>query len=98
MDYQFKTPDHVFKLFEQHGIQQADPDFYAWPQSFASTSGPRGGIGGCAISSFTVEAYHCYSSCATVYICNGMYHFSKEKFEPLKHIKSWLKIPKEFFN
>ena len=31
--------------------------YYAWPQTFASTAGPFGGIGGQAISTFTIEAW-----------------------------------------
>jgi len=31
--------------------------YYAWPQVFGSTAGPFGGIGGQAISTFTIEAW-----------------------------------------
>lgn len=31
--------------------------YYAWPQAFGSTAGPFPGIGGQAISTFTIEAY-----------------------------------------
>lgn len=31
--------------------------YYAWPEVFGSTAGPFGGIGGQAMSTFTLEAY-----------------------------------------
>ena len=32
-------------------------EWYSWPETFASTSGPRGGIGGQAISTFQVYGF-----------------------------------------
>lgn len=34
-------------------------EYYAWPQVFGSTAGPFGGIGGQAMTTFTVEAWVC---------------------------------------
>lgn len=34
-----------------------DLDYYAWPQTYGSTAGPFGGIGGQAMSTFTLEAF-----------------------------------------
>lgn len=34
-----------------------DLDWFSWPESFASTSGPRGGDGGQMITSFQVFAF-----------------------------------------
>jgi hypothetical protein len=46
--------------FEAAKILETRADFleyYAWPQTFGSTSGPFGGIGGQAITTFTIEAF-----------------------------------------
>lgn len=35
----------------------SDISYYSWPQTFGSTAGPFGGIGGQMISIFQIEAY-----------------------------------------
>jgi hypothetical protein len=45
------------------------PVYYAWPEQFGSTTGPFKGIGGAAMSTFTVEAW--VGSEKTVLCCNG---------------------------
>lgn len=40
--------------------QYALPDYmqyWAWPQTFGSTAGPFGGVGGQAFTTFTIEAW-----------------------------------------
>lgn len=32
-------------------------DYWAWPQVFGSTAGPFGGVGGQAMTTFTIEAW-----------------------------------------
>lgn len=43
--------------------------YYAWPQVFGSTSGPFGGIGGAAMTTFTIEAW-AFNEFG-LYFCNG---------------------------
>jgi len=38
------------------GCHPSEILYYVWPQTFSSTSGPFGGIGGQAISTFRMEA------------------------------------------
>ncbi len=45
------------------------PHYYAWPESFGSTSGPFRGIGGQAITTFTIEAWA--GETEALYVCNG---------------------------
>lgn len=93
MNYQHIVPDVVKKMFELKNIEYIDIDYYAWPQTFSSTSGPRNSIGGCAMTTFTIEAYVCDGKGPTIYICNGMYFYEYERFNPFKHIKNWLLLP-----
>lgn len=44
-------------------------DYWAWPQVFGSTAGPFGGIGGQAMTTFTIEAWVCGSVAAI--FCGG---------------------------
>ena len=79
MDYQKKTPKEVIDIFKRAGIDCYDFDYYAFPEVFGSTSGPCGGIGGAAMSIFTVEAYVC-GDVATVYVCAGKFKLRKGKY------------------
>lgn len=36
-----------------------DFEYYAYPETFGSTAGPFGGIGGQAMTTFTIEAWVC---------------------------------------
>lgn len=96
MNYQKKPPKEVVKIFhkfytdEIYGI-----DYYAWPMTFGSTSGPVRYIGGQTISVFTIEAWVLNSGGPTIYTCNGMYYFENKKFEPFTvNPLNWLQIPK----
>jgi hypothetical protein len=46
-----------------------DLNYYAWPQVFGSTSGPFGGVGGQAFSTFTIEAWE-FMGCAVLFCQN----------------------------
>ena len=46
-----------------------DTVYYAWPQRFGSTAGPFPGIGGAAVSTFTMEAWVGRDS--ALVFCNG---------------------------
>lgn len=81
MNYQKQPSAEVMSKFANNSIdidKLFNIDYYAFPETFGSTAGPGGGIGGQAFSSFTVEAY--VSDQGTVYVCNNIYRFSKEEF------------------
>ncbi len=81
---QKKPSDKVLQILKEHNIQFLGINYYAWPELFSSTSGPRGGIGGQALTTFTMEAWVCDESGPTVYECAGVYRFEDKKFEPVK--------------
>jgi len=81
MNYQKKTPPEVLEMMEKKGIKYFDVDYYAFPETFGSTSGPCGGIGGCSMTTFTVEAYVFNGTGPTVYVCSGKYKFKDEKYK-----------------
>lgn len=54
--------------------------YYAWPQTFSSTTGPFGGIGGQAFSIFTIEAYS--DGRDAVLFCKGKLWKKVGKFDP----------------
>jgi len=88
MNYQKEMPVEVEKILSDRNLKPFDISYYAWPQVFSSTTGPRSGIGGQAMSAFTVEAYVCECGDGTyaIYLCNGMYLVEQGKFTPLKRI------------
>ena len=93
MNYQSKTPEYVKDIFKKHGIDPIYIDYYAWPATFPSTTGPRGGIGGQAMCCFTVQVYVSNGGCESVKICDGYYYFDKNRFEPFKiRTDGWNKI------
>lgn len=55
-------------------------EYYAWPQVFGSTAGPFGGIGGQAMTTFTVEAW-AFGPVAIVF-CKGKPIKQVKKFTP----------------
>lgn len=89
MNSQKKPPQEVLDILKNRNITYFDLSYYAWPEMFGSTSGPRGGIGGCAMTDFTIEAWVCDGSGPTFFTCAGMYSFDDELFEPFKKIKRW---------
>lgn len=54
--------------------------YYAWPQTFSSTTGPFGGIGGQAFSIFTIEAYS--DGRDAILFCSGKIWKKVSKFDP----------------
>jgi hypothetical protein len=50
-------------------IHQDELNYSSWTETFGSTSGPFGGIGGQAISVFTIEAWS--DGVAVVIFCEG---------------------------
>ena len=54
-------------------------DYYAWPQVFGSTAGPFSGIGGQALTAFTIEAW-ADGNRAAIFCC-GRYLGITEKFD-----------------
>lgn len=62
MDYQTaKKPNSLPSLSRAHAIERLGPDenpeYWAWPETFGSTTGPFRGIGGSAMTTFTMEAW-----------------------------------------
>jgi hypothetical protein len=49
MDFQKKTPKKVMELLNANNVEYLDINYYAFPETFASTTGPKGGIGGAAL-------------------------------------------------
>lgn len=93
MSYQSKTPQFVKDLFDKKNISVSFIDYYAWPVTFPDTTGPRGGIGGQAMSTFTVQCYVANGGCESIKVCDGYYYFDNSKFEPFKtKTNGWIKI------
>lgn len=67
----------VDKLIEELNSKYkiVDLEWYSWPESFGSTSGPRGGIGGCMITRFQVYAFEIYTEeeYLTLKWCGGVW-------------------------
>jgi len=95
MNYQKQPPPEVLKIFKDRSVEIYDIDYYAWPQVFGDTAGPRrGGMAGQTVSAFTVEAWVGDGCGPTVYTCAGMYCWSTEQFKPFGIVKRWQPLPK----
>ena len=81
MNYQKEPPKDVIGILRKNNVQYLDLDYYAFPQTFGSTSGPHSGIGGQVMSTFTVEAFVCDGIGPTVYVCAGRYKFDNNSFD-----------------
>ena len=55
-------------------------EFFGWSQTFSSTSGPNGGIGGQAMTRFDVIAFLDITSGRAVMFCSNVYK-KVDKFE-----------------
>lgn len=54
--------------------------YYAWPQVFGSTAGPFPGIGGQAMSTFTIEAW--FDQKDAILFCGDRMWMKVEDFDP----------------
>ena len=55
-----------------------DVEFYSWPETFGSTSGPHGGCGGQMMTSFQVSAWHNMNTGEAVLECAGKQKLVKD--------------------
>ena len=93
MDRQIQPSQEIIDLFTKHGVAHPFLEYYAWPQVFGSTKGPRPGLAGQAMTTFTVIAWVDQTG-AVIYECNDMYYFSTGELEFQKPIEKslWQKI------
>lgn len=59
--------------------------YYAWPQTYGSTSGPFPGFGGQAMSTFTIEAYS--DGRDAILFCKGKPFKRIQRFDPCKAVR-----------
>ncbi len=65
-------------------VHPDDLEYWAWPQQFSSTAGPFGGVGGQAMTTFTIEAWHDGRGAAALF-CNGrLLKITKEFTPPMR--------------
>lgn len=87
MNFQKKPSQQVLDVLEKKGISHLREylEYYAFPQTFGSTSGPHGGIGGMSMSVFTVEAWvhtgDYVGESFTIYECAGLIKFVKGEYK-----------------
>lgn len=67
--------DDAAKLIQdKFGTEYAAPsdmDYFRFPRTYGSTAGPFGGIGGCAMTQFTLEVWQDSTSNFGVVFCKG---------------------------
>lgn len=72
MDYQ-TNKEHLMGISREDAAEKLGGEnslqYFAWPQTFGSTAGPFGGIGGQAVSTFTIEAW--WDGSRAVLFCGG---------------------------
>ena len=67
-------------LEDSQWCQPQHLEYWAWPQVFGSTAGPFGGIGGQAMTTFTIEAWSNGLGGEAVLFCHN---------KILKVVKEW---------
>lgn len=80
MNYQRINPNTLSKASRILECLPANILYYAWPQSFSSTTGPFAGFGGPAFRVFIIEAYT--DGRDAVLMCNDKYWKKVEQFDP----------------
>lgn len=62
-------------IAEKAGCSTKEVTWYSWPQAFGSTSGPRGGISGQAVTTFQVYAFtaHGKNESVRAKYCHGIW-------------------------
>jgi hypothetical protein len=65
-------------FLNRHNIVWDDLEYYAYPQSFSSTSGPSKGPGGQAFTNFTIHAFYDSVTGNAVLYCAGHYQICEE--------------------
>lgn len=101
MNYQKKIPVELEQLYKQKfGYAPWDYSYYAFPYVFGSTAGPHGGMGGQAMSTFTIECYYFEEKDYTLVFCDGEYDLIEGTIKPHDslHRINWKRVrvtPKE---
>ena len=71
--------DKFSEILNQAAIRlNAHPDdlrVWSWPETFASTAGPHGGIGGQAFTDFQVFAFESEKDCHRTKCCDGVWKY-----------------------
>lgn len=82
------------KLFLEQKAGFYDVEYYAWPQVFSSTCGPYGGIGGDALTTFTIEAIHNIMFNTTLYLCGGCFQKGYGRINPFSVLpeSGWIRL------
>lgn len=73
--------DLIAFIADKAGCSVDEVTWYSWPQVFGSTSGPRGGISGQAVTTFQVYAFTAHGSKESVRTkyCGGIWrHWNGE--------------------
>ena len=90
MNFQKQTADISREKAVQLLSDEVDGDcqidnleYWAWPTVFGSTTGPFAGVGGQAMSTFTLEAWHDTWTGKAVIFCQGKILRVVERFEPM---------------
>lgn len=71
--------DLINEVANREKCSPDDVQWYSWPQNFPTTSGPKGGAGGCMITSFQVFAFDPPTGNRQKY-CGGVWRRWKGEF------------------
>ncbi len=98
MNYQQPLPGSIQTLLnifieEKKMPVFSDYNYFAYPEMFASTATPCGGIGGSAMTTFTIQVYELNNG-FTLYVCANGFILREEMFNPLerKPLSGWKKF------
>lgn len=98
MNKQKQPPEFVKEIFKQNSVRFISTNYYAWPQTFSSASGPHGGVSSQVYAEFTVEAW-VGDGGGAVYVCEDCYVFdahSDRRFQSMVRVLNWRKQNEKF--
>lgn len=98
MNFQESPNENLSKFIESVLWSVNECEHFCYPLTFPSTAGPRHGIGGQALTTFTVHAWSSVDVNKTLYVCAGMYKLEDGYFELFHAPKHWLTIPEVNYN
>ena len=68
------------------GESPDDLEYYAWEQTFANTTGPRGGLGGQVLTRAAVHAFKSPCTGRAELFCVGVWKRVEKGFAPMRYV------------
>ena len=85
-DLKKQAIEHLNRIDPNGKINRNNISFYAWPQTFGSSSGPHKYVGGQMITPFTVFVFVDIFEFAMAFCCGKWKFIDRGQFKPMMNI------------